>query len=612
MNIRATPSAAAVVLALVAAAPTPTRTGFEVSYPTASALGKWVGRSAEAALAAAAAGHPVDARKQAEAAFAVAARYAGPRDVDAVREAAFARRLLTQIKHAPEADRGELLAYLRAHAGLAHTLAFAVRDGDDVSGVYALLDRLRRERPAQLDRFPELAVALCVVRDKPLHVQLNENRVKAADPVDLFDYFTGHERQMFYGLRGVPVELLCYVVDTVASPAELTWAADHYTGTRDVGRLFFTIDYDTAYYAGTAQKKVDHAPGGYTLPNVLKYGGVCIDQAYFATAVGKALGIPTAIATASSAEAGHAWVGYLRSNGKSAAWDFDAGRYDDYKGLRGDVTDPQTGATIADSTVSLLGDLIGTNAAQRQNAVALTDAAVSLEKAAGEPPAYPAELPNGHAKPRPDGADGQLDLVEQALRQFAAYPRAWNVVADLARGGQLTEPQKRRWADLVQRMCGPRHPDFALSILGPMVATVADPSEQSGLWDAVFKLVQARPDLAAEVRFRQASLWEKQDNLPRAGQCYEDVIRHYVNAGPFAVQALRRAETVLKKMGEPAKVLDLYAGAVKLVAKPDGAGRSDFMHESNWYKIRELYAARLAAAGQGPAAEQIRAEDGHG
>ena len=185
-------------------------------------------------------------------------------------------------------------------------------------------------------------------------------------------------------------------------------------------------------------------------------------------------------------------------------------------------------------------------------------------------------------------------------------------MADLARAGKLTEPQKRRWADLAQRLCGQRHPDFALAILGPMVESVADANEQSGLWDAVFRLVQARPDLAAEVRFRQASLWEKRHDLPRAGQCYQDVVQHYVNAGPFAVRALKGAESVLERMDQPARVLDLYAGAVKLVIKPEQGGRAEFVRQSNWYKIRELYAARLAAAGLAQQADQIRAEDGHG
>jgi hypothetical protein len=152
--------------------------------------------------------------------------------------------------------------------------------------------------------------------------------------------------------------------------------------------------------------------------------------------------------------------------------------------------------------------------------------------------------------------------------------------------------------------------DFALSLLEPMVETVADPNEQSGLWDAIFKFVQSRADLAADVRMRQARMWEKQNNLPRAGQCYEDVLQHYINDGPFALPALKGAESVLKQMGHEERILDLYAQAAKLVTKPSLlSGRAEFFRESNWYKVREAYAEKLDAAGQKQLAEQIRGLD---
>jgi hypothetical protein len=597
-------------------------TGFAADYPNASPLAAYVGKLSDAALDAAA-NDLNDAQSKAEAAFALVTRYGTPQDVDAFREANFVRRLLTQLKDAPDDTRNDLLAFLRAHPYLAHTLAFAVRDGNDVAGVYRLMDRFRQERPKQVVDFPELAVALCVVRDRPLHRHVNENLVKAADPVAVFDFYVAHERQMFYGIRGMPVELLAYVVDTVASIDELTWAVNKYGGTRDVGGLFFLVKYDTLYYEGKAEKKVDHAPGGYTLWNVLQYGGVCADQAYFATAVGKAIGVPTAWTTGESAEMGHAWVGYLKSNGRSAAWDFDAGRYASYQAVRGNVTDPQTGHGLPDSTVSMLGDLIGTVPLQRQDTVALIDAAESLARADAEAeiPPYPTDLLAAHhgvlgstTRPAPharlNDTAGQLDLIEMGLRLFASYPRGWYLVADLAKADRLSDAQKHTWADLTQKLCGQKHTDFALDLLEPMVETVADAGEQDKVWEALFKYVQARPDLAAQVRFHQAKLWEEQHQLPRAGMVYDDVVHRYINAGPFALKALTAEAKILKELDLSQNILLLYATAAKLVAKPDQMpGRAEFVAQSNWYKVREAYANRLAEAGQKDRAEQIRQED---
>jgi hypothetical protein len=56
---------------------------------------------------------------------------------------------------------------------------------------------------------------------------------------------------------------------------------------------------------------------------------------------------------------------------------------------------------------------------------------------------------------------------------------------------------------------------------------------------------------------------------------------------------------VLKKMSQEPRVLDLYAKAAKLVTKPDLlSGRPEYIHESNWYKVREGYAGKLDDAGQ--------------
>ena len=593
---------------------------FELRYPDASLLSRYVGRAADAALSQASDTDFVDAVTQADAALMLIGRYGTARDIDAFREAAFARRLIHQVAESPEAGRDGLLKYLQAHPALAHTLVFAVTEKNDLPAVYALLDKLRTERPQQLADFPELAVALCTVRDRELGRHINENYAAAVDPITVFDFYVAHENQMFYGLHGVPVELLAYVVDNTNSVADMQWAMNKYAGNRDIGSLFFTINYDYDYLAGTADKKLDKAPGGFGLPNILQFGGVCIDQAYFAVSVGKSIGIPSTMVLAASAEAGHAWVGFLKPVGKSAAWDFNSGRYEAFQGIRGNVTNPQTGENIADSTVGLLGDLIGTNATQRQNAAAVVDAAkllnATVEKL--DPPAYPAELLV--ARPpskkilkapaaRPATADGQLDLIELGLRQFVAYPAGWNAVAGLAREGKLSEAQKRKWAELVQRLCGQKHPDFAVAILSPMIETVDDVNEQSGLWDNVYHFVQARPDLAAEVRFRQARLWERHQEFAKAGQYYTDVLQHDVNAGPFALRALSGAEEILQKLGKDDRVLTLYASAAKAVTKPDLSTKSGFIHSSNWYKIREAYAAKLSDAGRTQEADQIRSED---
>ena len=78
------------------------------------------------------------------------------------------------------------------------------------------------------------------------------------------------------------------------------------------------------------------------LPNLVRFGGVCSDQAYFASTVAKAMGVPSAVITGTGPDVGHAWIGYLEVRGREAAWNLESGRYDAYKNVRGVAADPQT------------------------------------------------------------------------------------------------------------------------------------------------------------------------------------------------------------------------------------------------------------------------------
>ena len=42
------------------------------------------------------------------------------------------------------------------------------------------------------------------------------------------------------------------------------------------------------------------------------------------------------------------------------------------------------------------------------------------------------------------------------------------------------------------------------------------------------------------------------------------------------------------------------------MTKPDLTMSSDFIKQSNWYKVREAYAAKLEEAGQSALADQVR------
>jgi hypothetical protein len=540
--------------------------------------------------------------------------------VDAFREASFAARMVHELRQVKNpTQRMELLKYLRANDALARTLVFLIDDDTQPATAFALLDKLRAKHGEDLNKYAQLTAALCVVQDRPFSRRINENKTVSPDAAAIWEYYTANEKRMLFPIKNVPAELLMYVVDETSPIPEMEWALKHYAGDNSVGKHFFDIQYDEDSFRKGTQKKVDAA--GFTLPNILKYGGVCADQAFFAMEVGKAIGVPTTYTTASSAEVGHAWVGFLQarasagygsSGGGSPVgfWNFDVGRYEEYRGVRGSVEDPQTRGEIPDSYVSLLAEMIGRTMEERHGAVALTDAALRLANAMDDPQngalapiAFATAPVDALRAERKATVEAVLGLLQAALNQNKAYRPAWFTVAELAQNNKLTTPQKALWSNVLLKMCGEKYPDFALTVLEPMIGTVNDPVEQDKLWQAAATKFTTRADLSAEILMNEAALWEKQGQKEKAGRLYLQVIDRFCNAGPFVIPALAKAEDLL---GDKKKVAMLYQQSWAKIQKPeDMAG--PFMQQSNWFRVGAMYAEKLQAIGETRAASQVMA-----
>jgi hypothetical protein len=543
------------------------------------------------------------------------------KNLDAFRNAAFARRLVHQLQDLPEDQRLDTLQFFRAHDTLARTFVFMIdppsttsdspspnrryRRTAEPANPYAVLRQLRENHADELDKFANLATAICVVHDRPFSRQINENATTSPPAADIFDYYVTNEKHMLFGIKNVPAELLVYVVDTTASIADMKWALAHYAGDQAIGRHFFDVQYDYDNFRSAREKKVTAA--GYTLPHILQYGGVCADQAFFAMSIGKAIGVPTAYTTAQSGEVGHAWVGFLQARGDKGAWNFDTGRYPAYRGIRGNVLDPQTRRQIPDGYVSLLAELIGRKPADRQSTTALADAAARISSDDFKAAPIPVKLTDAQSKPRAAGAESALELLEIGLKQNAGNPRAWMIVRDLAKDGKLTLAQKIKWSNAVMKLCGEKYPDFAAALLEPMIATIEDPKQQIQIWDAAFNQFQSRQDLGAEIRMRQAKVWEAANEPAKAGKCYEEVIARYANAGPFVIPAVAGCEKLLA--GKEDKILKLYEQTWAKTQKPEGMAGM-FMMQSNWFKVGTMYAEHLKAAGQSAKADTVMGQLG--
>jgi hypothetical protein len=232
---------------------------------------------------------------------------------------------------------------------------------DNVPKVFAILEELRHRDPDKFARYSSLALAFSVVYDVPPpsywpHHQVSVEALsrKLQDPAVPFDYLTREDMlgHTYFNLAQLPAEELKFVVDMAAPVPQLEWSEKAVTLPLDQLEGAYTmIKYRTDRSEKEGQMTWTGKP--YTLQAILEDGGICIDQSYFASEVGKARGVPTLMFMGAGQDGRHAWFGFLDSGKK---WRLDAGRYAEQRLVTGVAFDPQTWENISDHELQFLSE----------------------------------------------------------------------------------------------------------------------------------------------------------------------------------------------------------------------------------------------------------------
>ncbi len=223
---------------------------------------------------------------------------------------------------------------------------------DNAAEVLAILQKIYHQEPALFAQYPSLALAIAVVYDVPPpptwpHGQVSATLLprKLPPPEQVFVHFTRLDRanSTLHRLGRLPASELKFLVDLVAPANELEWARKNVPqGLADLGKAYELVKYRKDRV--TANQFT--WPGtDYKLSHILQQGGICVDQAYFASMVGKAKGIPTIMFRGAGLDGRHAWFGYLDANQN---WRLDCGRFAEQKYVVGLAFDPQTWVDIND------------------------------------------------------------------------------------------------------------------------------------------------------------------------------------------------------------------------------------------------------------------------
>lgn len=245
----------------------------------------------------------------------------------------------------------ELQRWLVGNVAFSQEFFATLSEQDNPIEVLGILQKLYTANPAIFADYASLALAIAIVYDVPPPPDWPHGQVSAAllprrlpEPVAAFDYWTKLDRANIaaHKLKRLPASELKFVVDTSAPFSELIWARQNVTP--PLSEL--AKAYDMIRYRKDRLTQNQFAwPGrDYALQSILRDGGICVDQAYFAAQVGKARGVPTLLFRGAGLDGRHAWFGFLSPTG----WVMDAGRYAEQKFVAGFVRDPQTWREMTD------------------------------------------------------------------------------------------------------------------------------------------------------------------------------------------------------------------------------------------------------------------------
>ncbi len=231
---------------------------------------------------------------------------------------------------------------------------------DYLPAVLDTLDALWRADPKKFQTYAQLALAIAVVYDVPPppnwpHSQVSQSVLprRLPAPAEAFAFFSDADEHglTLHKLAKLDASTLKFTVDAAAPIMELDWARTVIT--HPLAKLAKT--YSLIRYRTDREKSGQNMwpDATYDLPHILADGGICVDQAYFATEAGKARGVPTIFFHGEGNDGRHAWFGYL--DGRQQ-WQFDAGRIPEENFITGLAQDPQTWGNLSDHELAFLSE----------------------------------------------------------------------------------------------------------------------------------------------------------------------------------------------------------------------------------------------------------------
>ena len=452
---------------------------------------------------------------------------------------------------------------------------------DNIAQAAKIFEDLRSIDPERVTKYAHLATAIAVVYDQPAMATREVGIIiwgvaagQFPPPVayrDIYDYYSNppKSRRFAYPPNKLPWPMQVYIIDNGVAAKERAWAHKKFNRGVQVGDLYRRVTYDRDK---VAKQKSRLGTRAYTLKNLLRYGGVCGDQAYFASRVAKCFSVPAmSVRGVNRYGNNHAWLGYLTSYKGRAMLHF-SGRYlRDYY-YTGDVQNPQTGGTILDRHVAMMFDGLSVSYEKYELTRILIRLADQLQR---------------------DEPDLSVALVEGALDANPYMPKGWRVLMAHFRTKTLTKQQALRWFNIMLKVLK-KHPDMTFECLKTFLASYPQKNFASRrkLYSQALNLYTGRPDLQFKLLLDLANEMVAADQKPQALKMLIGPIVRYAKEGSVIIPATQLAVRLATELKVQKKAHSMLSKALRTFPKR----RSRNSKPSETYKEFEALLKQLEFA----------------
>ena len=544
---------------------------------------------------------------------------------NALVHAMVACKYLAELEGQSDAANPQLAQWLLDHQEVRLPLFRALADVDSPEEALNQFAELQATEPEKVLEYPNLAVAFATAGT----LRYYKKQPNAASMVESFKYYTDSKRRFRYDLKKMPYELSRYLADTRLSIAERDWATKKYFRMTDLGPVYFHVKYDDDHYLKKMPKKIEALD--FTLPNLLKVGGVCIEQAYYASEVAKALGVPAAIVYGKGESGiGHAWFTYFQLNpaSTSASWSGGAGRYQSQLYFTGDVYNPATGKRILDTELVLVGAAALLPQKRREQAESATALAKLVSDACREGDKdgdiQPLKALAADYQARTDKADDsampkvamewvtpkkKLDsemmekLLHLAVRKNIAYGQTWRMVVSLRKEERLSTKSLDSFFNLLISKTATAYPEQSCQMILDLLPTITESSKRDMAYKKSLAVYGRRPDLKGKILLAMGDDVRERGQVTRAIKVYQTAAMQCVIVPDVVLPAASKAEELLVANNRKSEAMRMYQALFAKTSRSDAA--SEIRRETSNYKLGAHLAKLLRQAGNTAGAERI-------